>query len=133
LEQVDPADEPRSYRQQGFGDRMGVAVAGSAVHMILAFLLLVVLLTTVGIYGQPRAIKEFTENSAAEAAGLQVGDRIFALDGRTATTCRTRRRSRPARPVARAATTASVSCRPSGSATSPIRRPTPARGRCCCC
>ena len=77
LEQVDPADEPRSYRQQGFGDRMGVAVAGSAVHMILAFLLLVVLLTTVGIYGQPRAIKEFTENSAAEAAGLQVGDRIF--------------------------------------------------------
>jgi len=82
LEQVDPADEPRSYRQQGFGDRMGVAVAGSAVHMILAFLLLVVLLTTVGIYGQPRAIKEFTENSAAEAAGLQVGDRIFALDGR---------------------------------------------------
>src|SRR5437899_2814765 len=48
----------------------------------LAILLLVVLLTTVGIYGQPRAIKEFTENSAAEAAGLQVGDRIFALDGR---------------------------------------------------
>ncbi|MCU1463519.1 MAG: peptidase [Acidimicrobiales bacterium] len=81
LETVDADDEPRSYRQQSFGARLGVAVAGSTVHMILAFVLFWVLLTTVGVYGQPRAIREFTPDSAAQAAGLRVGDKLVSLDG----------------------------------------------------
>ncbi len=40
LEQVDPADEPRTYRQKSYPRRMSVAVAGSAMHFLLAFLLL---------------------------------------------------------------------------------------------
>src|SRR5947209_7302931 len=43
LEDVDPADEPRAYRQQPFWRRMSVAVAGSTMHFLLAFVLLVVL------------------------------------------------------------------------------------------
>src|SRR5438132_9376819 len=53
LETVDPEDEPRSYRQQSFPARLGVAVAGSTVHMILAFVLFWVTLTFVGIPNKP--------------------------------------------------------------------------------
>jgi hypothetical protein len=42
LEEVDPADEPRTYRQQPFRARFNVAVAGSAMHFAVALLLLVV-------------------------------------------------------------------------------------------
>ena len=45
LEEVDPADEPRTYRQQPFPRRLSVAVAGSTMHFIIAFVLLFVLLT----------------------------------------------------------------------------------------
>src|SRR5947208_4997941 len=53
LEKVDPADEPRTYRQQSFPRRLSVAVAGSFMHFLLAFLLLVVLWTAVGVPRPP--------------------------------------------------------------------------------
>src|SRR5438270_9709955 len=58
LEQVDPADEPRTYRQQSYPKRMSVAVAGSAMHMLIAFVLLVVLWTVIGIprYDHPAPV-----------------------------------------------------------------------------
>ena len=34
LEKVDPADEPRTYRQKPFWRRLSVAVAGSVVHFL---------------------------------------------------------------------------------------------------
>ncbi len=40
LEEVDPADEARSYRQASFPRRLLVAVAGSAMHVVMAFVLL---------------------------------------------------------------------------------------------
>jgi membrane-associated protease RseP (regulator of RpoE activity) len=49
LEEVDPADEGRLYRDKPFHSRLLVAVAGSAVHFLLAFVLLWVLLAFVGI------------------------------------------------------------------------------------
>src|SRR5438067_11279466 len=49
LEQVDPADEPRTYRQKSFPRRLSVAVAGSAMHFLIAFLLLIVLWAAVGV------------------------------------------------------------------------------------
>ena len=47
LEEVDPADEPRTYRQQPFHARLLVAVAGSAMHFLMAFVLLFALLPLV--------------------------------------------------------------------------------------
>jgi membrane-associated protease RseP (regulator of RpoE activity) len=88
LEKVDPADEERTYRQKSYGRRLSVAVAGSAVHFILAFLLLVTLFAVVGV---PTAEREFTIGqisrlksgpSPAEEAGLRVGDTVMAVDGR---------------------------------------------------
>src|SRR5437588_2845318 len=48
LENVDPADEPRTYRQKSFPRKLSVAVAGSFMHFVMAFLLLVVIWTAVG-------------------------------------------------------------------------------------
>ena len=38
-EEIDPVDEPRSYRQSTFPRRFFVGVAGSAMHFVMAFLL----------------------------------------------------------------------------------------------
>ena len=88
LEEVDPADEPRTYRQKPFWRRLSVAVAGSAVHFLLAFLLLWTLLAFVGIvdYNRPTltvgSISSLdTGPSPAQQAGFALGDRIVAVDG----------------------------------------------------
>ncbi|HUR18092.1 MAG TPA: RIP metalloprotease [Acidimicrobiales bacterium] len=89
LEQVDPGDEPRTYRQKPYWRRLSVAVAGSTVHFILAFLLLIVVLAGVGIvnYDKPQlevgSISSLSKGpSPAEKAGFEVGDRLVALDGK---------------------------------------------------
>lgn len=82
LEEVDPALEGRTYRQGRFRDRMGVAVAGSAMHFIMAFALLLGLYSFVGT---PRddiwEVRSVTPGSAAEAAGIHTGDRLIQLNG----------------------------------------------------
>ena len=88
LEKVDPADEPRTYRQKPFWRRLSVAVAGSVVHFLLAFLLLWGLLSFVGIvdYNRPTltvgSISSLeTGPSPAQVAGFALGDRIVAVNG----------------------------------------------------
>ena len=48
LEEVDPADEARTYRQQPFHNRLMVAVAGSFMHFLTALLMLWGLLVFIG-------------------------------------------------------------------------------------
>ena len=85
LEQVDPVDEPRTYRQKPFWRRLSVAVAGSTMHFIIAFVLLWVILAVIGLptttttVGQISAIRGGP--SPAQEAGFEVGDRIIAVDG----------------------------------------------------
>ncbi|HVF75129.1 MAG TPA: M50 family metallopeptidase [Acidimicrobiales bacterium] len=88
LEEVDPEDEQRTYRAKPYWRRMSVAVAGSTVHFILAFLLLFVTLTVVGTVDGDTELPEVGTISALEAgpspaqqAGFQVGDRLVAYDG----------------------------------------------------
>jgi membrane-associated protease RseP (regulator of RpoE activity) len=91
LDETDPADEPRTYRQQSFPKRLLVVSAGSLMHFAQAFVLLVVLLGVVGFPGRSIAnqpdrapawdVNEVVGDSAAEAAGLQEDDRIVAIDG----------------------------------------------------
>ena len=84
MEEVDPADEARTYRQKPYWRRMSVALAGSTMHFLMAILLF---FTVVSVIGTPDAtsnrwtVGAVSEGSAAEAAGLQVGDRILAVDG----------------------------------------------------
>jgi membrane-associated protease RseP (regulator of RpoE activity) len=47
-EEVAPADEPRTYRQQAFHNRLAVALAGSFMHLVMAFVLLWAFLVFIG-------------------------------------------------------------------------------------
>ena len=92
LEQVDPADEARTYRQQPFWRRISVAVAGSAMHFLIASLLLFLVFFAVGdqgVFGSvPGRGVKVTELDAlasgpspAEQAGFRIGDRIESVNG----------------------------------------------------
>jgi RIP metalloprotease RseP len=85
LEEVDPVDEPRTYRQQPYWRRLSVAVAGSTMHFLMALVLIFVVLVGFGI-PQPDSdawtVGALTERSPAEDAGIELGDRIVSVDGR---------------------------------------------------
>lgn len=86
LEEVNPSDEARSYRQASFPRRLLVAVAGSGMHVIMAFVLL---FSLYAIAGAPTAtaptitsLAQFSKGiSPAQRAGLQPGDTIVAVNG----------------------------------------------------
>jgi membrane-associated protease RseP (regulator of RpoE activity) len=87
LEEVDPVDEPRTYRSKRYWDRFCVAVAGVAMNFALALVLLFVALVGFGI---PRAdtwtIGAVTTDSPASRAGLEPADRILAANGQAVST-----------------------------------------------
>jgi membrane-associated protease RseP (regulator of RpoE activity) len=85
-EEVDPEDEPRTYRQQPFHNRLMVAVAGSAMHAVMAFVLIWVLFVAVGTPVPDGArINGFAPIASnvdpARTAGLRAGDVVVAVDG----------------------------------------------------
>ena len=87
LEEVPAGDEARAYRQKPFWARFGVAVAGSTMHMIIAFVLLFSLNAFVGngMHGEVLPVISSLstlegQESPAVKAGLRVGDEITALD-----------------------------------------------------
>jgi membrane-associated protease RseP (regulator of RpoE activity) len=92
LDEADPADEARTYRQQSFPKRLLVVSAGSIMHFVQAFVLLVLALGVVGLpggsvsdpEGEPTrwGIQSVEADSAADQAGLRDGDAILSVDGR---------------------------------------------------
>lgn len=92
LEEVDPVDEPRTYRQKPFRFRLLVASAGSIMHYVIAFVLAWVLVVSFGVpAGSQAQVDGFTpwpghRATAAQLAGMRVGDRIVAVDGTRLTT-----------------------------------------------
>ena len=92
LEEVDPVDEPRTYRQHPVWQRILVALGGPATHFVVAFGLLFAMFFWTGDNGNiistipadnPIAAIEHltTGQSPAQEAGFRVGDRIVAVDG----------------------------------------------------
>ena len=81
LEEVDPDDEPRTYRQAKFGKRLTVVVAGVSVNIILAYFLLFGAVAGQGIPKLTTVVDEVVAESPASASGLQPGDRIVAVEG----------------------------------------------------
>jgi membrane-associated protease RseP (regulator of RpoE activity) len=85
LEEVDPADEERTYRAKGFLAKLVVAGAGSAMHFLLAVLLMFTVLAVTGKNYLDRSVGTtigfVEEGSPAEQAGLRTGDTLRAIDG----------------------------------------------------
>ena len=87
LEEVDPADEGRLYRDKPFHSRLAVAVAGSAVHFLLAFVLLWVLLAFVGVPDSSQVQIQGLNPvggrpSPAAVGGIRPGDVVVSVDGK---------------------------------------------------
>ena len=84
LETVDASNESRTYRQQPYWQKLMVASAGSIMHFVMAFLLLMVLYSGFGGMLQPKVDELSTlqnMESPAAAAGLQSGDVINSING----------------------------------------------------
>ncbi len=87
LEEVDPADEGRLYRDKPFHARLLVAVAGSAMHFLMAFVLLIALVTLVGVPNnnqvQVQGVSALNgKPGPAAAGGIRAGDVVISVDGR---------------------------------------------------
>lgn len=83
LDDVDPADEARTYRQQSFPRRLLVISAGSIMHMLVAAVLLFAMF---GIRGELQPVPGIevgavSDGAPAASAGLQPGDVLLAIDG----------------------------------------------------
>ncbi|MEI8051162.1 MAG: site-2 protease family protein [Actinomycetes bacterium] len=87
LEEIDPSDEPRAYRNQPFAKRIGVASAGSAMHFLIAFVLAFGALTLIGRPDPSIVVVQGYLNldgvgaTPAQLAGLAAGDRILSVNG----------------------------------------------------
>ena len=96
LDDVDPADEPRSFRAKPGWQRAIVLGAGSFMHFLIAFVLLFILAVGVGIADQSGATVNVLRcvpatqqagcatgdpRSPAALAGLKSGDKIIAVAG----------------------------------------------------
>jgi membrane-associated protease RseP (regulator of RpoE activity) len=102
LDEVDPEDEPRSFRSHPASQRIIVLCAGSFMHFLLAFVLIFGLALGVGIENDntaqlgpisPCVAANVTQldngictasdkPSPAKLAGLRAGDKVIAFDGR---------------------------------------------------
>ena len=83
MEEVDPADEPRTFRQAPPGKRLATILAGVTVNLIIAFVLFFVVIAGQGrVYDGPSTtIERIVAGSAAHEAGLETGDKIVGIDG----------------------------------------------------
>ena len=97
-EEVAPEDQPRSYPNKPRWQRALVVLAGPATHWVVAFLLLVGTVMTIGIETD-RATSQIasiqgveteagTETTAAMESALEPDDTIVAIDGRETTSWR---------------------------------------------
>jgi len=92
LEEIDPADEARTYRRQPFRKRVLVASAGSIMHFLMAFLLAWGALVFIGTPSANGVVIEsftpfagFAQNPA-QRGGLHAGDQVVSVDGAKVTT-----------------------------------------------
>jgi membrane-associated protease RseP (regulator of RpoE activity) len=83
LEEVEPEDEPRAYRSKGFLQKLGVACAGSAMHFLIALVLVFVVLACAGDWFSDSSTTTTVHDVAGPAAQALVhpGDHILSVAG----------------------------------------------------
>jgi membrane-associated protease RseP (regulator of RpoE activity) len=95
LDECPPQDEARTYRQQSFPKRLLTVSAGSLMHFLQAFVLFLVVFGWLGVpaytaearrlgssYSESEwVIGSVTEDSGAERAGIEPGDKLVSIGG----------------------------------------------------
>jgi len=79
-------EEDRAFYKASSGKKLIVLGAGSFLHFVLGYLLLFVLFAGVGTNQVLPIIGEVVSNSAAQSAGIQVGDEVISINGVEVTT-----------------------------------------------
>ena len=77
--------EDRAFYKASSGKKLVVLGAGSFLHFVLGFALLFTLFAGIGTNQVLPVINEVVPNSAAQAAGIQVGDEIVSINGKRVT------------------------------------------------
>jgi membrane-associated protease RseP (regulator of RpoE activity) len=95
LEEVAPEDEERAFYRQPAGRRAVVLSAGSFMHFVIGFVLILFVLTVLGVPKATTTISEIApcvpeaaqsctaadSPSPALAAGIEPGDEVLSIDG----------------------------------------------------
>jgi membrane-associated protease RseP (regulator of RpoE activity) len=81
IEEIEPADEERTYRAKPYRHRLGVAVAGSAMHFIIASILLFLVYAVAGLPSARPVVDHIEPGFPAAASDFRLGDRIVAING----------------------------------------------------
>ncbi|MGH9286410.1 MAG: site-2 protease family protein, partial [Acidimicrobiales bacterium] len=72
VEEIDPADEERTYRSKAYRHRLGVAVAGSTMHFNIAAGLLFLLYAAVGEPSARPVVEQIVKDSPAQHSDFRV-------------------------------------------------------------
>ncbi len=80
-DEMPEGEEDRAFYKASSGKKLIVLGAGSILHFVLGFVLLFTLFAGIGTNQVLPVISEVVPNSAAQAAGIQAGDEILAING----------------------------------------------------
>ena len=83
MDEVDPGDEARTYRQKSFPRRLLVISAGSIMHMLIAVVLLFGVYAVAGVetFSDGARVSQLSAGGPAAGAGVLPGDIVVAVDG----------------------------------------------------
>lgn len=84
-DEMPDGEEERAFYKASSGKKLIVLGAGSFLHFVLGFILLFTLFVGVGTNQVLPVISQVVPNSAAQAAGIQPGDEIVAINGKKVT------------------------------------------------
>ena len=74
-------EDPRAFNNQPVWKRFLTVLAGPAMNFVLAYLVAVAMLAGYGLYDVVPQVASVIEETPAQAAGLEAGDVIVAIDG----------------------------------------------------
>ncbi|MCR9213648.1 MAG: RIP metalloprotease RseP [Proteobacteria bacterium] len=83
IEGMSDEEKKVSFHYKPLYQRAAVVIAGPAANFIFAIVALAILYMALGQAQTPPVAGEIVANSAAEAAGIEAGDRILSIDGKT--------------------------------------------------
>lgn len=81
-EEVDPADEPRTYRRAPTGRRLVTVLAGITANVLIAYMLIFVIVAFRGELAPGTGVDSVVTDSPAATVGLRQGDHFVEIAGR---------------------------------------------------
>ncbi len=86
-QEAEDADDPRSFVKKGVGKRFSIVLAGPSMNLLLTLVMMPVVFMlgrpTPVYLEQPPVIQTVLPATPAAQAGLQVGDRVMAIEGKS--------------------------------------------------